>query len=54
MKVITTRKFLERNYYVKELELGMLQVVVELLSGLKRYKLFGIINTNLNVLLKNC
>jgi len=47
MKVITTtRELLEQDDFVREVELGMLQVVAELLSGLKRYKLSRIVNTN--------
>jgi hypothetical protein len=47
MKVITTiRELLEQDDFVREVELGMLQVVAELLSDLKRYKLSRIVNTN--------
>jgi hypothetical protein len=37
MRVITTRELLEQDYFVREVELGMLQVVAEMLNGLKRY-----------------
>jgi hypothetical protein len=46
MKVITTRELLEQDYFVREVDLRMLQVATQLLSGLKMYKLYGIINTN--------
>jgi hypothetical protein len=46
MRVITTRELLEQDYFVREVELGMLQVVSEMLNSLKRYKLSRIVNTN--------
>lgn len=45
MRVIT-RELLEQDYFVREVQLGMLQVIAQLLSCLKRYKLFGIVDTN--------
>jgi hypothetical protein len=46
MRIITTKELLEQDYFVRELELGMLQVVAKMLNGLKRYKLSRIVNTN--------
>jgi hypothetical protein len=46
MRIITTREFLEQDDFVREVELGMLQVVAKLLNALKIYKLSGIVNTN--------